>query len=195
MYVRQKKNSSGSTSIQIISKNSGRYKVVETIGCSQCEFEIEQLLQQAKNRILELEPNLFDFLEYYSQKQKLTNKNIRVWLETRIKAHILISFVSYAIYKEFERKIKISNLETKFKLTFDHIKTMYGYKTLFGVEALEMDEIQQKIYDAVYKEWEFGCPMRKSGGLPIMPAGLTSLFWIKFLSHTLPLSINLLGLD
>ena len=78
MYVRQKKNSSGSTSIQIISKNSGRYKVVETIGCSQCEFEIEQLLQQAKNRILELEPNLFDFLEYHSQKQKLTNKDIRV---------------------------------------------------------------------------------------------------------------------
>jgi len=72
-------------------------------------------------------------------------------LETRIKAHILISFVSYAIYKEFERKIKLSNLDIKFKLTFDYIKTMYGYKSLFGVEPLEMDEIQQQIYDAIYK--------------------------------------------
>ena len=71
-------------------------------------------------------------------------------LETRIKAHILISFVAYAIYKEFERKIKDANLDIKFKLTFDHIKTMYGYQTPFGVEPYELDSIQQEIYDAVY---------------------------------------------
>ena len=73
-------------------------------------------------------------------------------LENRIKAHILISFVAYAIYKEFERKIKLSNIDIKFKLTFDYIKTMYGYKTLFGVEPFEMDEIQQQIYDAIHKK-------------------------------------------
>ena len=71
-------------------------------------------------------------------------------LENRIKAHILISFVSYAVYKEFERKIKRANIDIKFKLTFDYIKTMYGYKTLFGIEPLEMDEVQQQIYDAIY---------------------------------------------
>jgi hypothetical protein len=71
-------------------------------------------------------------------------------LETRIKAHILISFVAYAIYKEFERKIKDANLDIKFKLTFDYIKTMYGYQSPFGVEPYELDVIQQKIYDAVY---------------------------------------------
>jgi hypothetical protein len=27
---------------------------------------------------------------------------------------------------------------------------MYGYKTPFGVEPLEMDEIQQQIYDSIY---------------------------------------------
>ena len=73
-------------------------------------------------------------------------------VESRIKAHILISFVSYAIYKEFERRMKLSNLDIKFKLTFDYIKTMYGYKTPFGVEPLEMDEIQQLIYDAIYSK-------------------------------------------
>jgi transposase len=71
-------------------------------------------------------------------------------LETRIKAHILISFVAYAIYKEFERKIKNASLDIKFKLTFDYIKTMYGYQSPFGVEPYELDTIQQKIYDAVY---------------------------------------------
>ena len=35
-------------------------------------------------------------------------------LENRIKAHILISFVSYAIYKEFERRLKLHNIKFKF---------------------------------------------------------------------------------
>jgi hypothetical protein len=29
---------------------------------------------------------------------------------------------------------------------------MYGYKTPLGVEPLEMDEIQQQIYDAIYSK-------------------------------------------
>jgi hypothetical protein len=29
---------------------------------------------------------------------------------------------------------------------------MYGYKTQFGIEPLQMDEIQQQIYDAIYKK-------------------------------------------
>jgi hypothetical protein len=40
---------------------------------------------------------------------------------------------------------------------------MYGYKTQFGIEPLQMDEIQQQIYDAIYKKWNSGCPMRNSG--------------------------------
>ena len=72
-------------------------------------------------------------------------------LERRIKAHTLLSFVSYAIYKEFERRVKVAKLDIKFKLTFDYIKTMYGYKTPLGIEPLEMDEIQQQIFDAIYR--------------------------------------------
>lgn len=78
MFIRKKKNNSGSISIQIISKNSGKYKVVETIGCGVSDYEIEQLLQQANERLLELEPTLFDFIDYQAKKQKLTNKDMRV---------------------------------------------------------------------------------------------------------------------
>jgi hypothetical protein len=78
MFVRKKKNQSGSVSIQIISKNSGKYKVVETIGCSSNDYEIENLLLKANDRLLELEPNLFDFIEFREKKQKLTNKDMRV---------------------------------------------------------------------------------------------------------------------
>ena len=46
MFVRKKKNSSGSISIQIISKKNGKYKLVETIGCSKDKFEIEELVKK-----------------------------------------------------------------------------------------------------------------------------------------------------
>ena len=42
--------------------------IVETIGCGRNEFEVEQLLQNAKNRLIELEPNLFDFMNYNKDK-------------------------------------------------------------------------------------------------------------------------------
>jgi hypothetical protein len=105
------------------------------------------------NEVIEHYQNQYDVEKAFRiSKTDLKIRPIYHRLETRIKAHILISFVSYAIYKEFERKIKLSNIDIKFKLTFDYIKTMYGYKTLFGVEPLEMDEIQQQIYDAIYSK-------------------------------------------
>ena len=78
MFIRKKKNNSGSISIQIISKNRGKYNLVETIGCGVSDYEIEQLLKQANDRLLELEPTLFDFVDYQSKKQKLTNKDMRI---------------------------------------------------------------------------------------------------------------------
>ena len=54
MFIRRKMNKSGSTSIQIIDKSSGRYKVLKTIGSSDDIFEIELLYQKAQKGILEL---------------------------------------------------------------------------------------------------------------------------------------------
>jgi len=48
MFIRKKENKSGSVSIQIIDKSSGKYKVVKTIGSSQTEGELASLLHQAK---------------------------------------------------------------------------------------------------------------------------------------------------
>ncbi|WP_418641264.1 hypothetical protein, partial [Sulfurimonas sp. ST-27] len=70
MYVRKKKNSSGSVSIQIIKKVKGRSKVIESIGCSKDSDEIEELLKKGKERIKELEPTLFDNIEQEDKKLK-----------------------------------------------------------------------------------------------------------------------------
>ena len=102
------------------------------------------------NEIISHYTNLYFIEEAFRiSKTDLKIRPVYHRLEDRIKAHILISFVAYAVYKEFERRIKKSDLNIKFKLTFDYIKTMYGYKTLFGVEPMEFNEIQNKIIHIV----------------------------------------------
>jgi transposase len=51
MFLRKLKNRSGSISVQIISKTSGKYKVVKTLGSSANEQEIQQLVYLGKQEI------------------------------------------------------------------------------------------------------------------------------------------------
>ncbi len=55
MFVRKKRNKSGSVSIQVIQKNNG-YKVVKTIGASNDAVEIERLVIQGRQFIKSLQP-------------------------------------------------------------------------------------------------------------------------------------------
>ena len=61
MFLRKLKNRSGSTSIQIISKERGKYKVLKTIGSSNNEQEIQKLVFLAKQEMerLNAQPKLF----------------------------------------------------------------------------------------------------------------------------------------
>ena len=69
--VRKKKNKSGSISVQIIDRKNRGYKVVETIGCSKEEKEIEEYYQKALDRIDELEKNLLYISRKDIQKEEL----------------------------------------------------------------------------------------------------------------------------
>lgn len=72
-------------------------------------------------------------------------------LEDRIKAHILISFVSYAIYMEFERQLKLNNITLPFsrKILRDLIKHIFAIKFNNEIIQLNLSDIQQQIYDAI----------------------------------------------
>ena len=61
MFLRKKKNKSGSISVQIISKSRGKYKVVKTIGCGRTEKEIQKLVYLSKQELerLSCQPKLF----------------------------------------------------------------------------------------------------------------------------------------
>src|SRR5438876_2612316 len=47
MFVRKKRNKSGSVSIQIIDKSSGRYQVIKTVGCAENTQQENDLIQLA----------------------------------------------------------------------------------------------------------------------------------------------------
>lgn len=48
MFVRQKKNSSGKVSIQVIDKSGGKYKVKKTIGSSSDADQINSLIKEGE---------------------------------------------------------------------------------------------------------------------------------------------------
>lgn len=58
MFVRKNRNRSGSVSVQIVSKESGSYRVVRTVGCSKDPDEIEVLVKQAIRSISDCDEQL-----------------------------------------------------------------------------------------------------------------------------------------
>lgn len=68
MFVRKKKNKSGSISIQIIDKSSGKYKVHKTIGSSNQPRKIDQLIKEGENYIQQITGvQEIDFNDYRTQ--------------------------------------------------------------------------------------------------------------------------------
>jgi hypothetical protein len=61
MFIRQKKNKSGSVSVQIISKCDGKYKLLQTIGSATSPEGIGMLMQQASYELskIQSQPSLF----------------------------------------------------------------------------------------------------------------------------------------
>jgi len=75
-------------------------------------------------------------------------------LENRIKSHILISFIAYAIYKEFE--IKTRELKKEYQISYkilrDLIKHIFAIKLDDKTIPIKLSEIQQKFYDAINQD-------------------------------------------
>lgn len=80
MFVRKKRNRSGSLSIQIIQKQHGKYVVIKTLGTSNDEEEIDRLYKQAQEAIPRLfnQITLFDNPLSLPRVDELSNDDIRV---------------------------------------------------------------------------------------------------------------------
>jgi transposase len=73
VFIRRLKNRSGSTSVQVIQKINGRYKVLKTIGCATLLRDIEKLELLARQEIERLtsQPKLF-----VSEQDELIDKTL-----------------------------------------------------------------------------------------------------------------------
>jgi transposase len=80
MFVRKKKNRSGSISIQIIQKQHGKYVVLKTLGASKDKNEIDRLYKQAQQAIPRLfnQITLFDNPIDIPRADELSNDDLRV---------------------------------------------------------------------------------------------------------------------
>jgi len=106
MFVRKKKNRSGSTCVQIIQKLNGKYKVVRTLGSSLDESIVERLYLEA----IEAIPRMFSQLSLYEQRvtpcliSELSNDSIRIvgpeLIFGRIFKHIGYDVIKDSMFKD-----------------------------------------------------------------------------------------------
>ena len=89
-------------------------------------------------------------------KTDLRVRPIYHYEKRRIEAHICISFVAYAIYKELECLLKKHAISMSSKRAAELTHTMYELEyslpasTIKNYQLLKMDKEQQILYDSIY---------------------------------------------
>jgi transposase len=156
VFLRKKKNKSGSTSIQIISKKQGKYKVVQTIGCAKTEQDITLLEYQGKQEILRLQSQSELFIdeadaniEYFLQQ--LQNAQIRVVGPELIFGKIYDRIGFKAIEEDLFRHLVISRLAfplSKLK-TIDYLYRFQGVSLEISSVYRFLDRLNNRLKEQV----------------------------------------------
>ena len=115
MYVRTKKNRSGSTSVQVIQKINGRYKVHKTIGCATTQQDIQKLVEFGKQEIESISAQLKLFssesdLAFEQVVASISNTDIRTVGPEIIFGKIYDSIGFNQINEELFRHLVIARL-------------------------------------------------------------------------------------
>jgi transposase len=152
MFVRRKPNASGSTSIQVVQKVRGKYKLIKTIGCATTQQEIEKLIYLAKQEIDRLtgQPKLFNSESdslIDSMFALLNNSSIRTLGPEIIFGKIYDSIGFSAINEDMFRHLVIARLA--FPLSkLKTIEYLYRYQgTMLDIDAIYrfLDKLNDKL--------------------------------------------------
>lgn len=166
MFIRKSKNRSGSVSVQIISKQTGRFKVVKTIGSADEEQQIAILVHRAKQEMASLQKQgaLFVFEKdalIESYLSSLENAQIRTVGPELIFGKIY-DFIGFnAIKEDLFRHLVISRLAfplSKLK-TVDYLYRYQGvsididsvYRFLDKLNATHKAQVEQITYKRTLK--------------------------------------------
>lgn len=156
VFIRQKKNKSGSISVQIISKIGGRYKVAKTIGSSESEDQVKLLVQQAKVDLLSLvgQSSLFipeQDVQVESYLNTIENIQIRTIGPELIFGRIYDAIGYNAIEEDIFRHLVIARLA--FPLSkLKTIEYMYRYQGVtIGLDQVYrfLDKLNAKLKEQV----------------------------------------------
>ena len=156
MFLRKKKNKSGSTSVQIISKARGTYKVIKSIGSSDKEQEIQKLIFLAKQEIesLNAQATLFvsesdTIIEYVLEG--LSNASIRTVGPEIIFGKIYDSIGFNKISEELFRHLVIARLAfplSKLK-TIEYLYRFQGVTLDIDAVYRFLDKLNNKLKERV----------------------------------------------
>jgi transposase len=158
MFIRKLRNRSGSISVQIISKSSGRYKVVKTIGSTRSEQEVEKLTYLARQEMERISAQQGIFVSendtlvdqvFYS----LSNASIRTVGPEIIFGKIYDHIGYNSIKEELFRHLVIARLA--FPLSkLKTVEYLYRYQgVMLDIDAVYrfLDKLSGKLKDQVEK--------------------------------------------
>jgi len=142
LHIREKKNKSGSISVQIIDRKNRGYKVIETIGCARNNIELELLISKAKDRLKEFQPTLFDLYEEKDEKEEILGKRVEF---IDIDNDVIFSIGGELIFgkiikdlrcEEYFKKVKIRKVEKRFEYFKDLIisRILYQGSKLYFID-------------------------------------------------------------
>jgi transposase len=172
MFARQKKNKSGSVSVQVITKKAGKYIVVATIGSSRDPDEIQRLWHQAQQlarhsdcaqqKLLAIESNVDTAVR--TTMQALTNSSIRTIGPELIFGTLFDRIGFNQIPDELFRHLVVTRLAypvSKLK-TVDYLKRYKGtlvtvdavYKFLDRLHSRYKDQAERIAYEHTKKRLE-----------------------------------------
>jgi len=156
MFIRKKKNKSGSQSVQIISKARGKYKVISTIGSGRTEQELQRLVflaQQELNR-LKAQTELFVSEKDISVDTifaALSNSSIRTVGPELIFGRIYDHIGFNQIQEDLFRHLVISRLAfplSKLR-TVDYLYRYQGVKISISSVYRFLDKLNERLKDQV----------------------------------------------
>ena len=156
MFVRTKLNSSGSISVQIISKARGRYKVVKSFGSATTQQEIDCLVQKAQQEIdylskpQDLFPSETDKM-VKSVLSSLSNSNIQTVGPEIIFGKIYDHIGFNKIGEDLFRHLVISRIAfplSKLK-TIDYLSRYQGVSLEIDTVYRFLDKLNSRLKDQV----------------------------------------------
>ncbi len=160
MFVRKNKNRSGSVSVQLVSKERGHYRVIQTIGTSKDPNEIEKFWLQAKSLILH-PPDQLSLLPTKTVPElsvdlfleKISNNQISVIGPELIFGKLFDDIGFNKIPNELFRHLTVARLAypvSKLK-TVDYLKRYQGIDINKNSIYRFLDELHSKHKDKVEK--------------------------------------------